>query len=102
MLYDAVHTGDKLILEYVEDGKYNEVLGARTGDTTLRTVAAYNEYMRSQRVLDVITFSVVEIFWLAGAVLFWLLHRKELRTVLTRKRKRKKACESHNQLSNIS
>jgi hypothetical protein len=77
-LYKTINIGDSLTIEYIEDGENNKIIGACLNNITLRSVNGYNSFIKTQQVLGVLAFIMVEIIFVVILFLFLLFYRKEL------------------------
>lgn len=86
-LKQAVCEGDELVVQYVEGSREYKVIGAQKGNTTLRSVEAYDHYLRQQHTMTIVAFVIVEMVFLAVLVLFVLFYWKEIKLFSKKKKK---------------
>ena len=78
-LYTSIRVGDRFSVKYIEAPESNLIIGATLGTTEMRSVKGYNNYMSTQRVISIITFSIVEIVFVATLALFVVLNNNDLK-----------------------
>lgn len=64
-LYKTARVGDVLEVEYIQDEDGNTVIGAKKDGEVLRSVDGYNNHIKQQRTLTIITGSVIEVIFIA-------------------------------------
>ena len=88
-LYETVNAGDELTIQYVERPTGHTVIGAQKGDTVLRSVEPYDDFLREQHVLTIIALAVVEVIFAAVLIFFVWFYWDEVKLFPAKKSKKK-------------
>lgn len=88
-LHQTICAEDELVVRYVESSRGYTIIGAQKGDTVLRSVEAYDNYIRQQHTMTIVAFVIVEVVFLAVLAFFVLFYWSELK-LFSRKKKKKK------------
>ena len=86
-LNQTICKGDELVIQYVESSTEYKIIGAQKGSAVLRSVEAYNKYIRQQHVLTIVAFVIVEVGGGAVLVFFVLFYWNELKLFSKKKKK---------------
>ena len=71
-LMETINVGDTLDIKYIEEKDHNVILDARMNGKILRSIDAYNSFLKSQQRTGIVVFIIVEILFLL-VVLFCIL-----------------------------
>ena len=71
-LKETINEGDILDIKYIQENDHNVILDARINGKTLRSIDAYNSFLKSQQRIGIVVFIIVEILFLL-VVLFYII-----------------------------
>ena len=86
-LYERIHVGDVLELQYIAMENENMIVEARMNNDTLRSLDAYNAFIKTQRKTDVISFVVIETLFVIATVFIIVFFGSELHLFSRRRKK---------------